>query len=81
MSAAAGAWLVAGVLAGALHARLLWSATRRQVGPSHAPLRLLGIVAFLTVAILSKGLTAVPGWGLGFLGGVLWPPRARGSKP
>lgn len=81
MSAAAWAWLAAGVLAGVLHARSLWSATQRHVGPAHAPLRMFGVVAFLAVAILSRGLTAVLGWGLGFLGGVLWRLRPRGSKP
>lgn len=81
MNAARWAWLVAGVLAGVLHALSLWSATRRHVGPAHAPLRMLGVVAFLAVAILSGGLTAVPGWGSGFLGGVLWRLQAHGSRP
>jgi hypothetical protein len=81
MSAAAWGWLAAGVLAGELHARALWSATWRRVGPTHGPLRLLGIVAFLAVSIRAGGLMAVAGWGLGFLGGVLWRLRPRGSKP
>ncbi|WP_395853749.1 hypothetical protein [Cystobacter fuscus] len=81
MSGAGWGWLVAGVLAGELHARALWEATRRHVGPAYAPLRLLGVVGLLAVAIRSGGLTAVAGWGLGFLGGVLWRLRPRGSKP
>jgi hypothetical protein len=81
MNIAGWAWLAAGALAGELHARFLWGATRRHVGPAHAPVRLFGVVAFLATAILSGGLTAVPGWGLGFLGGVLWRLRLRGRQP
>lgn len=68
MTAAGICWLVAGVLAGALHAFSLWRAARppfRWVAA--APLRLVAVAGVLVAAALNGELwPAVGGWTCGF---------------
>ena len=81
MSADTVMWFLAGLVAGTMHACLLWRVARSpEQGAMAMPLRLLGVAALFASAALLGGLwAAVCGWASGFCLSVislyLWKTR------
>jgi len=80
-------WLAAGLLAGFVHATMLWRAAHRLTAwtPVLTIFRLAIVAAVLTVAALSgKIITAAIGWAVGFVvlaaWLALWRSKHRSSK-